>query len=222
MSRNPQFLALVRHGLSRANVAIQIPTDSHYYPINGSDRDVSLVPEGLVQSLETGQRLLERFPAQAPIDRSFISPFRRIRETADKIDEALGYQPARSEDPRLEKRSYGDFWNMTYKGVEELHPNEFQQYQSQGPLLYRAPNGENYPDVFARVDGFIADVVEPSTDNILVVSHAVVILSFERAFEGLSDEDLLARYEAQSLANGQIVLYTRSGPGHSWQRVALD
>jgi broad specificity phosphatase PhoE len=222
MSRNPQFLALVRHGLSRANVAIQIPTDSHYYPINGSDRDVSLVPEGFTQSEEAGRLLLERFPANAPLHRSFISPFRRIRETADKIDETLGYTPSRTEDPRLEKRSYGDFWNMTYKGVEELHPAEHQQYRTQGPLLYRAPNGENYPDVFARVDSFIADVVEPSTDNILVVSHAVVILSFERAFEGLSDEDVLSRYEAQSLPNGHIVLYTRSGPGDRWRRVALD
>jgi probable phosphoglycerate mutase len=221
MKRNPQFLALVRHGLSRANVAIQIPTDSHYYPITGSDRDVSLTDEGVAQSLEAGLHLAERFPAQAPIDRSFISPFLRIRETTDKIEESLGYKPTRTEDPRLEKRSYGDFWNMTYKGVQELHPNEYQQYQTQGPLQYRAPNGENYPDVFARVDNFIAEVLEPSTDNILVVSHAVVILSFERAFEGLSDEDVLSRYEAQSLPNGHIVLYTRSGPGDRWQRVAL-
>jgi probable phosphoglycerate mutase len=222
MPRNPQFLALVRHGLSHANVAIQSPTDSHYYPISGSDREVGLAPEGLPGLTQTGTRLLQFFPSSAPVDRCFISPFRRVRDSADEIENVLGYKPARIEDSRLEKRSYGDFWNMTYKGVRELHPGEYQAYETQGPLLYRAPNGENYPDVFARVDRFITDVVEPSSDNLLVITHAVVVLSFQRAFEGLSDEQVHAQYEAQSLANGEIVLYTRPGPGSPWVRVPVE
>lgn len=217
--RTPQFLALFRHGESWANVATQQPTDSHYYEISGSDPQVGLTPNGLEQSLGTGCLLARLFPPEAPIDSIRLSPFRRVEQSADQVDNGLGYSPPRKVDKRLSKRSYGDFWNLTYKGLEELYPGEYAAYEKVGKLLYRAPGGgENYPDVFARVAEYIAEEVDPSRENIAIGTHSVVMLAFQRNIEGLSAREVVRRYEDVALPNGQVALYVREDPSQPWQR----
>src|SRR5262249_3152143 len=113
MSQYPQFLALVRHGQSEANVATQAGTDGHYYPVNGSDLAISLTAQGHLDAGPAGIRLSRQFPTTCPIHRMYISRFERVKQSADEIEKALGYKPLRHEDGRLEKRSYGDFWNLS-------------------------------------------------------------------------------------------------------------
>jgi len=221
-ARPPQYLAFFRHGESVANVVTQVPTDAHYYTISGSDPEVGLTDNGLAQSLETGRVLARLFPKEAPIDSLWLSPFRRVDQSADQVDKALGYSPARKVDKRLSKRSYGAFWNLTYKGLEDLHPEEWAAYLKTGKFLYRAPGGgENYPDVFARVADFIAEEVNPSTENMAIGTHSVVMLAVERQFEGLSDGEVVRRYEEVSLPNGHVVLYVRGDPSQPWRRCPI-
>ena len=221
MIRNPQFLALVRHGQSEANVAIQRETDALYYEIPGSDTSVALTGQGNREAFDAGCRLSSMLPANTGFDTLFLSPFVRVRQSADELERGLGYAPPRIEDTRLEKRSYGDFWNLTYRGVQQLHPAEYARFQQQGHLLYRPPGGENYPDVFTRVEQFIEEQVNPSSGNLLVVTHSVVVLSFQRVFDGLPDAEVLRRYETVALPNGHIVLYSRRTPGEAWRPVYL-
>lgn len=222
MMRRPQYLAVVRHEESQANVVTQIPTDEHFYSVAGSDPEVGLTANGSSHGPTTGQRLARIFPPEAPVDRVVLSPFRRVRESADRIEAGLGYAPPRLEDSRLSKRSYGAFWNLTYKGLQELHPEEHQRYLQMGKFLYRAPGGgENYPDVFARVAAFIEEVVAPSRENLLVVTHSVVMLALQRQFEGLSDEEVVRMYEQVEIPNGQIMLYRREDPSRPWERCQL-
>jgi broad specificity phosphatase PhoE len=205
MEDSRQYLALVRHGLSAANVATGVPTDDLFYEIAGSDMSVGLVPLGEQQVTDAGLCLARFFPGNRRFRRMIASPFRRIEQSADGIERVLGYPIARSVDPRLVKRSYGIFWNLTYRGVEQLFPQEHELYCRQ-----------NYPDVFDRVGGFRNEVIEPSTDDLIIVTHSVVMLTLQRSFEGLSDDELLRRYEEQTLRNGQVLIYARDGAGQPW------
>ncbi len=218
-----QYLVLSRHGQSEANLHLSASSDGLFYSNSGSDPLVPLTDLGSQQGLAVAALLTSKFPAETKIGLAFHNEFERVRQFADRVIDNLGYQVRRSCDPRLNKRSYGRFWNLTYKGVQELHPEEWVHFLRDGNMLYRAPDGgENYPDVFARVDDFIQQQINPSTENILVITSSVVVLSFIRNIEHLSDEELLHRYETQSVPNAEIIAYFRDAADQPWQRCTLE
>jgi broad specificity phosphatase PhoE len=221
MQRKPQFLLLVRHGQSQANAAIESGTDELYYDIAGSDREVALTQLGVSQALEAGHKLSRFLSNRGPITRAWLSPFRRIRETVDLIESTLGYKTPRREDERLAKRSYGLFWNLTYKGVAMLHPEEHAKFNQQGALDYRPPGGENYPDVFARIQRFIEDELGQEEGNILIGAHSVVILAFQRLLEGLPDSEVIRRYENVELENCHIHAFVRHAASERWEPLSI-
>ncbi len=53
----------------------------------------------------------------------------------------------------------------------------------------------------------------------LVVTSSVVVLSFQRALEGLPDEEVERRYEASAIPNGSVLIYCRRGPQDRWRRL---
>ncbi len=219
MPKDPQYLVLVRHGLSLANVHMTQPTDAHYYEVSGSDLLVALAEEGRAQSSQVGRRLARVFSKKRRFKALRLSPFKRVVESTDLIAAELGYSVDRKEDARLKKRSYGIFWNVSYKGVEELFPDEHARFKAEGDLLYRAPEGENYFDVFDRVEDFIDE--EANSDdagNLLVVTHSVVMLSFQRTLGGLSDDEVVRQYHDVSLPNGAILVFKREHQGDSWSQ----
>jgi 2,3-bisphosphoglycerate-dependent phosphoglycerate mutase len=214
-----QFLVLVRHGQSEANLRLQsVDDDALYYSLSGSDPSVGLTTQGFGEGAAVGDQLAQLFPSQKPLQRVYHTDFKRVEETVEAIDAKLPYDVPRQVDPRLNKRNYGEFWNLTRRGVEVLHPQEWARYLLEGDLNFRAPGGgENYPDVFARVDDFIDTELSASRENMLVVTHSVVILAFRRRIEGLSDEEVIEQYEQISLANGEVLVYERcSKEGQSW------
>lgn len=218
-----QYLVLSRHGQSEANLQLLASSDGLFYSNSGSDPLVPLTDIGSQQGQALARLLASMFPAHRKLSHVFENEFERVRQFADCIVPNLGYEVQRTCDPRLNKRSYGRFWNLTYKGVQELHPEEWLRFSKDGSLLYRAPDGgENYPDVFARVDDFINELVNPSSENLLVITSSVVVLSFIRNFEHLSDEELLHRYENQSVSNAEIIVYFRDAADEPWQRCTLD
>jgi broad specificity phosphatase PhoE len=214
-----QYVVLARHGQSEANLRLEKTPDGLYYSRSSSDPAVPLTAQGKRQGSEIGRRLSRMFPPQRPLKRAYYTRFARVEQTLTRIERELGYTVERVCDPRIEKRSYGDFWNLTRLGVQQLHPHEWQRYQQQGDLLYRAPGGgENYFDLFARVDDFIDSQVLPTRDNLLIVTHSVVLLSFQRRLEGLSDEEVHQQYEATTLPNAHIVVYCRKRGSSQFHR----
>lgn len=210
MQQDPQYLVLVRHGLSLANVYMTQPTDAHYYEVSGSDLMVALAEQGRTQSTQAGRILARVFKGKRRFKKLRLSPFNRVVQSSDLIEVELGYPVDRKEDDRLKKRSYGIFWNVSYKGVEELFPDEHARFKADGDLLYRPPEGENYFDVFDRTDDFIVEEVNSDTSaNMLVVTHSVVMLAFLRALTGLPDEEVVRQYHDVSLANGAILVFKR-------------
>jgi probable phosphoglycerate mutase len=217
-----QYIILVRHGESFANKALVLSGCGLYYADSGSDLEIGLTDRGHTQSSEVGRLIARLFPAHRPLKRVWTSHFRRTRQSADSIVDCLCYETERMSDVRLSKRDYGIFWNLTYRGVKELHPEEWERFQIVGPLRYRPPSGENYGDVFDRVDEFIEEEIDPSSGNHLIVTHSVVVLSFERTLEGLDEHEVVRRYEEIALPNAHVKIYTRSHPDEEWQAISIE
>lgn len=214
-----QFLLLVRHGESHSNKKLSEESDGLYYSTAGSDQSVGLTDDGRRQSRSVADRVKEALPAGSSIDIVWRNRFERVRVSADLLIEELGIQPEVREDGRIEKRSYGEFWNLTYRGVRELHPAEYELFLQQGAIDYRPPGGENYHDLFERVGEFIADSVSRQPGNHLVVTSSAVVLAVRRLLAFLPDEEVVRQYEAVALANGHVDVYVREGDG-AWQLIS--
>ncbi len=210
MREQEEFVVLVRHEQSEANAALEVSSNRLHYSVCGSDLMLGLTAHGDERSTILGQQLGRRFPAEQPLIAAISSKYLRAIRTRDRIVAALPYQVKLQTDIRLNKRSYGTFWNLTYRGVEELHPHEYVKFRERGPLAYRPPDGENYFDLFDRSTDFASSVCECTRGNLLVVTHLVVILAFMRRYEGISDNDVVRMYEDIAIPNGHILIYKRS------------
>ena len=215
-----QYLTLMRHGHSFANAAIKKGSDSHFYSISGSDDRIELDELGKLEASKMSRVLSRLFRANKPLTKIWTSSYVRVTQTADIISGTLKYPIERSIDQRLAKRSYGKFWNLSYRGVEELYPEENKKFIEQGRLHYRPPEGENYFDLFARVDDFYEKEVAPCESNVLLITHSVVLLALQRRLENLSDEDVAKCYELESVRNGSTFFYRRRASTDPWQLFA--
>jgi 2,3-bisphosphoglycerate-dependent phosphoglycerate mutase len=212
-----RYVVLARHAQSEANRGLQKSSCGLYYSLCGSDPEVPLTDDGLQQADQLGELLNRLFPSDRRLMRVYENRYLRIQQTTNRVLQRLSYGIERENHDLLEKRRYGKFWNLTRRGVRELFPDEWERYQQQGDLLYRAPEGgENYPDVFQRVDRFIDERVEPCDENLLIITSSVVALAFQRRFESISDDEVVRRYEESAVANGGVLIYCRAGDS-PWQ-----
>lgn len=212
-----QCLVVARHGESEANAALVAEQDPLYYSVSSSDPVVPLTAAGAVQAQLLGVQLAAVFPPMRPLSRIYHTGFRRVVQTADAIDAALGYPVERVVDERLNKRNYGLFWNLTRHGVKVLHPDEWESYLQEGELHYRPPGGENFLDVFQRVDQFIDSELAEASGNVLVVTHLMPALCFRRRFEALGDSEVMRHYEERLVQNADALIYRRRSSIEQWQ-----
>lgn len=213
----PQYLVVLRHGESEANASLSTVGDGLRYSISGSDPAVRCTARGVAQGQAAGRLLSVLFPLDRPLKRIYETKFIRVIQTVEAATSELGYQPERRVDARLHKRNYGRFWNLTRPGVQQLHPLEWKRYCQEGDLKYRPPDGgENYFDVFCRVDNFITSELAAVTGNVLIVTHLLPALCFRRRLEGWSDQSVLRHYEDGNLANGEFLLYVKGCGRRQW------
>ncbi|MBZ0185869.1 MAG: histidine phosphatase family protein [Candidatus Obscuribacterales bacterium] len=212
---------MVRHGQSFANVCTEKPTTDFFYEVSGSDVSVGITPLGNSQSDYSGHLLSRIFPKINPITTIRVSEFARIKQSAARIIAALPYRPEVVEDVRLNKRSYGIFWNMTYAGVENLHRDQFTIYRQLGALKYRPPQGENYFDLFERTDEFFDTTLNASRGHQVIVGHSAAILAMRRRLDGLSADEVVRQYNTNCIPNGYVFLYRREHPLAAWQPVSV-
>lgn len=217
MRTKRQYLVLVRHGQSRKCVAIEQGSNNNHYNVTGTDREIELTELGKQQAHTSGLWLAPLFPPNHPIDRIWLSGFTRVAQSAEQIISALGYQPPCSVDKRLEKRSYGRFWNLTLTGIQELYPEEYALMQTQGPLLYCPPDGESHLTFSKRVSSFVSEHIDPVRENLLLPAHLAVMVEILCKFCGLGPDEALKLYQQMHFPNGGILMFSRSGPGHSWE-----
>lgn len=220
-------LVIVRHGESERNVGKNEAVRAGQLEYGGGlrDMDVALTPQGLRQSEATGAYLSRRFQ----FDRLFVSPYLRTIQTAELLGKPFEKPPRITIEERIREKEFGILDGLTKDGIQKKYPEEWRRRARDGKYYYRPPGGESYPDVALRVHSFLGTMVrEYRRQSVLVVCHSVVVLTFRRLLERLTEEELLEidrdpehdvcncsltwyRYDAGAGERGRMVLEEFNG-----------
>jgi broad specificity phosphatase PhoE len=201
-------LVIVRHAESQRNVgkpAAQAAGQLEYHG-NVRDMDVQLTENGRRQAEATGQYLAGKFR----FDRLFVSPYERTVQTAELMVKQFPYPLEMTLEERVREKEFGVLDGLTKKGIAQKYPEEAKRRERQGKYYYRPPGGESYPDVALRVHSFLGTLVrECRRQSVLVVCHSVVVLTFRRLLERLTEKELLAidRDPEQDVCNCSVTWY---------------
>jgi probable phosphoglycerate mutase len=185
-------LVLVRHGESKRNVAKRKAEaeKSETYSDGKRDMDVELTRRGQAQARETGERLRQHLGFV--LDRVFVSPYRRTVQTAELLFAGQSAAPDIVLDERLREKEFGVLDGLTKLGIKNRYPFEAERKEREGKYYYRPLAGESYPDVNQRVHDFLGMLIrECRGQNVLIVCHSVIVLSFRRLLERLSEKEFL-------------------------------
>lgn len=147
-----------------------------------------------------------RFLVQRQIDHMVASPLDRTRQTADIVDEQLklGYQT----DGRIKEWHCGDWSGEMWDEVVTKWPEEFNAWQAD-QFYYRGPNAENYPDMVARAEPFLDELLATSFKKIAVVSHGMIGRVMIGTLMSMSPEEMLSF----SQANDAVICITVTDDG---------
>jgi len=205
----PALLVVMRHAQSEANLHRErlerADSPETHVHIATRDVDVPLTDEGRRQAAETGRDLASR---NGSFDAVYVSPYRRTRDTAGLVADALAPAPPLIIEERVREREFGVLEGLTRRGVRQLHPQEVERKMKVGKYYYRPPGGESYPDVNLRVHSFLGTLVrEHAGQRILVVTHSVVVLSFRRLIERLDEDKVLDLDRHDEPKNASLSVY---------------
>ncbi len=202
--RWPARLWIVRHGESAGNVARDLATNSgaDFIEIDHRDVDVPLSDLGREQAAS-----LERwFSGMAPDERPEVilsSPYIRARDTAAAL--GLG-RP--STDERLREKEFGILDRLTPRGIETLHPDQFEFRRLLGKFYHRPPGGESWADVILRLRSMLDTISLHHADKrVLIVSHQVVVLCLRYILEEHDEAGILAIDREGDVANCGVTEY---------------
>jgi broad specificity phosphatase PhoE len=148
----------------------------------------------LIRADDAGEWLLE------------ASPLGRARQTADIIAEVAGLDEPRI-DQRLIEVGYGVFEGLTRDEVDARWP----QYIGMNGIFGRAPQGETFEALSARVGDWLAEAqARPPQVRSVAVSHAGVSRTMRGLFLGLDVEAIRLLDKPQGvifrLADGRVEL----------------
>lgn len=193
----PRLLVLVRHAESEGNVLSQNAkaksgVSTHAY---------KLTERGRKQARITGQFLKEKF---YDFDVYYVSYYERSKETM-----AIMYPDARVyEDPRLAEGQRGIWHTMTKKQIRERFPEEIERKEREGLYHYRAPGGENWPDIELRIHSFLGTLSRDCEgQSVLIVAHGHWLTLFERLVHHLSIKEAMRRYHNFTKENASVITY---------------
>ena len=208
--RNPQFLWIIRHGESIGNVARHSAERQNALQIETPHRepDVPLSELGKAQAQKLGKWFST--PNQKPTI-IYTSPYIRAMETTQILVESAGFE--RDEvlirlDERLRERELGVFDCLTKEGARLKYPDLCDLRERWGKFYFRPPGGESWADVVFRLRSFIeTDFSKLHKENVLIVTHEVVVRCFRYILEYLNEPEILAIDAASDVENGAITSY---------------
>jgi broad specificity phosphatase PhoE len=156
----PRRLFFLRHGESLYNVTGQL----------GGDSDLS--PKGQMFAQKLPEMLRARLGDLEP--EVWTSSLRRTHQTAQHLPYKTRTWKA------LDEIEAGLCDGMTYREVEDQHPEEFAARQ-EDKLNYRYPRGESYRDVMKRLDSIIL-ALERTEKPVVVIAHNAIIRCLQAWF----------------------------------------
>ena len=166
---------IVRHGQTEWNVAMRMQ----------GHMDSPLTPLGRLQA-EVHGRTLARLGG---VEKLIASPLGRTRETAALVNAHLSV-PVRYETALME-RDCGLWSGLTLDQIRAAFPDEWQA-RSEDPFHHRPPEGENLPDMAARVRGLIDELLEGPERTLALITHGVMSRVILMHLLGLGPEDAVA------------------------------
>jgi broad specificity phosphatase PhoE len=209
-SKWPALLVVMRHAESEANERREYlnkinSTDTHL-ALGKRDVDVELTERGHRQASRTGRYLRASY---APFDAVYVSPYRRTRQTAERVLAEYPDPPGEViPEERLREKEFGVLEGLTKHGVVTLRPDEHARRKLMGKYYYRPPGGESYPDVNLRVHSFLGTLVrERAGGRVLVVTHSVVVLCFRRLLERMEEHEVLDLDRRDEVRNASLLVY---------------
>jgi len=208
--RWPRRLWIVRHGESIGNVARQAAMDAGLSEINIDHRDIDvpLSPRGETQAVALG-RWFARNGANGLPDVVLASPYARAHKTAKLISEHGGFLDAEfSADERLREKEFGILDRLTTAGIQERYPEQARFRSLLGKFYHRPPAGESWCDVVLRLRSLMDTIgLHHAGQDVLIVSHQVVVLCLRYLLERLSEEEILAIDREGDVANCSVTEY---------------
>ena len=210
--RWPDRLWIVRHGESAGNVARDAAQAAKLARIDLAERDVDvpLSPLGERQSDALGHWFSAMPDAGRP-DVMLVSPYRRARQTAERIRGAGGLcteadPPAADE--RLREKEFGVLDRLTRFGIEQSFPEQAEFRRSIGKFYHRPPGGESWCDVILRLRSALDTIsLHHGGRRVLIVGHQVVVLCMRYLLEGLDEDRILAIDREGDVANCGVTEY---------------
>lgn len=209
-------LLLVRHGESTANLAASAAERAGALRLDVELRDAD------VPLSDLGARQAEALSAALrphPIDRVLVSPYRRAVDTARIALNAAGLHPATHHDERLRDRELGVLDLLTWRGVEQLHPDEAARRKRLGKYYHRPPGGESWADVALRLRPVLESLPSGCT---LLVAHDAIVTIVTGLLLGFDEPELMRFAAEHPVPNASITELRPGALGWTLERFGDD
>jgi 2,3-bisphosphoglycerate-dependent phosphoglycerate mutase len=205
--RWPATLWIVRHGQSGSASA------------ELRDLEVPLSPLGEGQATALG-RWFAAMPADRRPSVALCSPFRRARQTAERIAEAGGLAHPDLEiraDERLRERDRGLLDGLTAAGFQERYPEQASLRQRLGEFYFRPAGGESWCDLLLRLRTLLDTLcLHHAGEHVLLVTHESSVVAARYLLEELGEDEILTLERCHEVAHCSVTSYTpdpaSSGP----------
>jgi len=176
------------------------------------DADTPLSELGREQS-STLAHWFSEMPFEARPQQILTSPFARAQQTTDYIAKGLRIsKTAISVDERLREKEFGVLDRYTQHGILARFPELAAQRNLVGKFYFRPPGGESWCDVILRARS-IVEVLRRDhvNENVLIISHQVLVNCFRYLLEGLNEAEILAIDRAGDVSNCGVTEYSMRG-----------
>ena len=184
---------IARHGETVFNAAGRLQGDHPHTPLTRA---------GFAQADEMGRALREILGAK-PALTLWASPTGRALQTLGIVAEhlELDWHAART-DARLVEIGMGSWGGAYYAALAEAGETVIDREVG---LLFPAPDGETYPEIAARVSGWLADTDGDAGDR-LVIMHGISSRVLRGVMTGVADTLGYGAPAAPGLPQGSVVL----------------
>ena len=145
-------------------------------------KDSNLTEKGIDNAKKLGESLKD-----VEFDYIYCSPLGRAVDTAKHIRGNKDAQIIIIES--LKEMGFGICEGMQHEKLKELYPSQQLNFWNK-PHLYETVDGESFDELIHRVKKVLYDIINNSTgENILIVSHTVVIKAIYLLIKNYSLED---------------------------------
>jgi phosphoserine phosphatase len=162
--------------------------------------DSALTEKGQNQATAIGQ-----FLADKDIKNVYFSPLGRVIQTKDLIIEQFSKQDLiQISDDRLKECHYGDLEGKVEEEVKQnLLAQGIDRSNLEVKLNWQFPNGENYNQVFDRIESFLNEILPKIQTNTMIVAHSGTVRCLWAILNQIHRRDAM-EYKPN---NGQLICF---------------